>query len=404
MRYPIIMQHDPTDCGPAALAMVAAYYKKRLSLAILREAAATDRHGTSVAGLIAAAEKVGFSGKAVRATSDALAQVRLPAIAHWREENRNHFVVLYQLTSKRAVIGDPARGRRRLAITEFQTHWSGVLILVAPAPGLRERMSSPSSFSRLSRLLLPHHRLFLDALLAAVLMTILSLTSSFFIQALVDFVFVLGRKSALNLLTLGMLLILFARTAFQGLRTYLLAHLSLRIDAEMVLGFHRHLLGLPLPFFIKRKSGEVLSRINDAIKIRMAITAATLSLIVDGFLLIVTAAVMFWLQWQLALASLGLMPMLGAVIWLTNRPMKRLQRLAMERGAEVEACMVENLGAIQVIKACRAESRIHNRTEARFAEMLNASYQSQLLALRSSVSSTLISGMSSLILSSTLGS
>src|SRR4029077_15458007 len=102
-----------------------------------------------------------------------------------------------------------------------------------------------------------------------------------------------------------------------------------------VLGFHRHLLGLPLPFFVKRKSGEILSRINDAIKIRMAITAATLSLIVDGFLLTVTAGVMLWLHWQLALASLALMPLLGLVVWLTNKPMKRYQRVAMERAADV---------------------------------------------------------------------
>ena len=117
--------------------------------------------------------------------------------------------------------------------------------------------------------------------LAAVLMTILGLTSSFFIQALVDFVFVLGRKPALNWLGLGMLLVTLARAGFLALRSYLLAHLSQRIDAETVLGYHRHLLGLPLSFFSTRRTGEILSRMNDAIKIRIAISATTLSVIVD---------------------------------------------------------------------------------------------------------------------------
>ena len=109
------------------------------------------------------------------------------------------------------------------------------------------------------RSLLPHHRLILDALFAAVLLTILGLTSSFFIQALVDFTFVLGRKPALNWLGLGMLLVTLARAGFLGLRSYLLAHLSPRIDAETVPGYHRHLLGLPLTFFSCRP-GETGSR------------------------------------------------------------------------------------------------------------------------------------------------
>ena len=396
MRYPIVLQHDATDCGPAALAMIAAFHGKRLSIAVLREAAGTDRHGTNLAGLLAAAEAVGFTTRAVRATTDALPNLTLPAIAHWREDSRNHFVVLYKFTPQHATIGDPAIGLRHIPLDDFKTNWTGVLLLLAPSAGLRSNINSSSSFSRLVRLLTPHRRLFLDALLAAVLMTVLSLTSSFFIQALVDFVFVLGRQPALNLLTLGMLLILSARTAFQALRTYLLAHLSLRIDAETGLGFHRHLLGLPLTFFLRRKTGEILSRMNDAIKIRVAITAATLSIIVDGFLVTVTAGVMFWLDWKLAASALALTPGLAAVVWFTNKPMKRHQRAAMERAAEVEACAVECIGAIQIVKASRAEARIQNRMEARFAEMLDAGYRAQLLALRSSTLSSLVSGLSSL--------
>src|SRR6516162_5827441 len=93
---------------------------------------------------------------------------------------------------------------------------------------------------------MPHRRLILDAFIAAVLLTILRLTSSFFIQVLVDSVFVLGRKSALNWLGLGMLLVTLARAGFFGLRSYLVAHLSERIAAETMRGLHCCLLGLPL--------------------------------------------------------------------------------------------------------------------------------------------------------------
>src|SRR5947209_3327658 len=93
MRFPIIHQHDATDCGPAVLAMMAGYFGKRLSIARLRELAGTDRQGTTLAGLIGAAMEIGLCAKAVRATAEGLRKIALPAIAHWREGHRSHFVI-----------------------------------------------------------------------------------------------------------------------------------------------------------------------------------------------------------------------------------------------------------------------------------------------------------------------
>ncbi|HYR41999.1 MAG TPA: peptidase domain-containing ABC transporter, partial [Terriglobia bacterium] len=328
----------------------------------------------------------------------ALAQLFLPAVAHWREDNRNHFVVLYSVSPQRIVVGDPAAGLRTLTPEEFQKKWTGVLLLLKPTPRLREAVNSKSAFSRMFLLLLPHYRLFLDALLAAVLMTILGLTSSFFIQALVDFVFVLGRTPALNWLGLGMLLVTLARAGFLGLRSFLLTHLSQRIDAETVPGYHRHLLGLPLTFYYSRHTGEILSRLNDAIRIRVAISATTLSVIVDSLLVLTTAAIMTWLDWKLALQSLQLVPVLAVIVWLLNKPMKRHQRAAMEKAATVEAQLVETIVSIHTIKAYRAESRIRLRTEALFNEMLQSSFRSQQLAVHSTTLSSLMVGLSTVAL------
>ena len=142
------------------------------------------------------------------------------------------------------------------------------------------------------RVLLPHHHLILDALVAAVLLAILGLTSSFFIQALVDSVFVLGRKPALNWLGLGMLLVMLARAGFFGLRSHLLAHLSRRIEAETVIGYHRRPQGLPLDL---------------------------LNLIMDSLLIFPPIGVLLWMDWKLALQSLQLLPALAGIAWLLNK-------------------------------------------------------------------------------------
>src|SRR5436309_5897687 len=193
-----------------------------------------------------------------------------------------------------------------------------------------------------------------------------------------------------------MLLVSLARVTFLGLRSYLLAHLSQRIDAEMVMGYYRHLLGLPLTFFYSRRTGEVLSRMNDAIKIRVAISATTLSVIVDTLLVATTAAIMAWLNWELTIRSLQLVPALAGAIWVLNTPMKRHQRTAMEKSADVEAQVVETIGAIHTIKAFRAEAQVQFRTESRFSEMLEASFRSQLLSVHATTLSSLMGGLSTL--------
>src|SRR5438046_1087496 len=152
MRYPAIHQHDASDCGPAVLATVAAYYKKRVSIARIREAAGTDRRGTNLAGLSSAAERLGFEARAVRASREAIEQIPLPAVAHWREANRNHFVVLYEASPKRVTIGDPASGLRHLTPEEFRKNWTGVLLLLTPTPRLGRSEEHTSELQSLTNL------------------------------------------------------------------------------------------------------------------------------------------------------------------------------------------------------------------------------------------------------------
>ncbi len=394
VAYPIVHQHDANDCGPACLAMVAAHYGTRQSIAQLREKAGTDRQGTNLAGLIQTAQEVGFQARGVRTAAEGLSEVTLPAIAHWSEDGRNHFVVIFKQTSRRVTIGDPALGVRKLTPEVFRSHWTGILILLKPTLDLRE-LSTPS-VSKLWSLVGHHRKLFLDTLLAAVLMTILGLALSFFIQVLVDFVFLVGAEPALNWLGLGMLLVLCARVSFLGLRVYLLVHLSHRIDADIVLGYHHHLLGLPLNFFWNRRTGEILSRLSDAMKIRLAISGTGLSAIVDGATLFLTSVVMFILNWQLALVSLVVLPILVLAIWGLTRPMKRAQRAAMERAAHFESHAVEAVGAIDTIKTFRAEDRMRLRGEIRFYDTIDAGFRAAIFALHASTSTAFLTGLSTL--------
>ena len=144
---PWIPQQDESDCGAAALAMVARYFGIRISVETLRRLAQTGYAGASLYFLSAAALQIGFRSQAIRTTLDQLANVRLPAIAHW--ENR-HYLVLYRIDENADVfvVGDPARGLLRLTRQQFENGWSGRLLLLEPSIRLEEHPRPDSVFKR----------------------------------------------------------------------------------------------------------------------------------------------------------------------------------------------------------------------------------------------------------------
>jgi ABC-type bacteriocin/lantibiotic exporter with double-glycine peptidase domain len=140
-RYfpPLIRQHDQTDCGPAALLSVLHFWGGDLPLAELRSLSGTDLRGSNLAGLLRAGEAIGFRARGATGTVDELRGEALPAIAHVvLPDGTPHFVVVYRITSKAIAVGDPARGRGRIARHDFEAIWPfRAVLLLEPTPDLR---------------------------------------------------------------------------------------------------------------------------------------------------------------------------------------------------------------------------------------------------------------------------
>ena len=265
-----VKQNDQSDCGPACLATISMHYGRPVRLQQMRDIAGTDRIGTNLVGVIQAAERMGFMAKAVKGTFDVLPKAPLPAIAHVRtKEGLGHFVVLHQVTKTKVVIADPGRGIVKMPASEFQSMWTGYLVLLAPdQAGPRRIGNEPQApWRRFLGLLGCHTGLLMEAVVCAMLMTVLGVSTSYFVQHLVDSVLIRQEGRLLNALGIGMVLIVVFRTVFGLLRQYLLAHVGRKIDLGLIAGYMRHVLSLPMHFFETRRVGDILSRVQDAGKV-----------------------------------------------------------------------------------------------------------------------------------------
>ena len=135
MRYTYVKQHDKTDCAAACMAMVCLHYKKEMTIAQLRDMMGTDLKGTNLAGLSQCAQKLGFVSQAVRVDREGFdSDFTLPAIAHMiTKDGVLHFVVVFKKSKKYVIVGDPARDLEKIPIDEFYKHFTGNLLILAPA-------------------------------------------------------------------------------------------------------------------------------------------------------------------------------------------------------------------------------------------------------------------------------
>ncbi len=395
-----IKQRDLSDCGAACLASVAAYHKLQLPIAKIRQWAGTDRKGTSAWGLIQAAKKMGMSAKGVQANAEAIREIPLPAIAHViLNKKLSHYVVIYKITSAHIKIMDPGTGTiKKQLLEDFRKEWTGVLILLSPSEEFTARNEKISNLKRFRFLLYPHRAKFIQALLGAVAFTILGLSTSVYIQKITDHVLINGNKNLLNLLSMIMIVLLLFQIFIGTMQTMFVLKSGQLIDARLILGYYKHLLKLPQRFFDTMRTGEIISRINDAVKIRTFINDAMINLVVNGFIVVFAFALMFIYNWRLALLMLLIIPLYAGVYMLTNHFNKKRERMIMEQAAELESQLVESINAEKTIKQLGLEQEAALKTESRFIDLLHSSFKSGLNSVFSGNSSLFISRLFTIIL------
>lgn len=399
-RLVVVRQTDQNDCGAAALATVALYHGLPVSLEQMRDLTGTDRLGTNLFALQRAAEKLGFSARAVRASWESLGQAPLPAVVHVRNrDGLGHFAVLSRVRKNHVVVADPARGIQKPSREEFCRGWSGHLLMLVPEqpamPGHSERRAGP--WRRFLGLLRPHSSILIEAFFCGLLMTLLGVSTSYFVQHLVDSVLVRQERQLLDALGIGMVLAVVARALFGTLRRYLLAYISRKVDLALVSGYARHVLRLPLRFFETRRVGEILSRVHDAGKVRDAISSTATTAVVDGVLVLVLLGVLFAYDLSLALVASVFMALLLVGVALHHPAARRRSREAMEQEAQLQAHLFEDVSGAATVKAFGAEQARAEGGESRLVRFVQANFALQMLGLSTSTLGMLVTGLAGIV-------
>lgn len=373
-KYPWIEQQSSSDCGAACLAMIAAYWGKRLPIHMLREKANVGRSGASLKSLAKGAESVGLHARPVRASFGRVAQQTNPWIAHWQG---NHYIVVYRVEAHQVMVADPAVGRKYISKEEFKAHWTGYALLIDPTEQLKNVEFQKASLGRYIKLLIPYRSLVFQIILVSLLIQLFSLVTPLFTQIILDKVVVQKSISTLNIFAIGLVIFSFWSIVMTTVRSYLLAYFSMRLDLTMISGFIKHAISLPLKFYETRRVGDIITRVQENQKIqRFLIGQVMLAWL--GFLTgFVYLGLMFYYNFYLTLLVLALMPPIMIVTLVATPFLRQISREVFKKAANQNSILVEMMSGIAAVKSAGVEQEVRWRWEGSLIELKNISFKGQ---------------------------
>lgn len=401
MRYTFVHQHDATDCAAACLAMVCLHYKKETTITKLRDMMGTDLKGTNMLGLSKCAEQLGFTSQAVRIDKEALqSKFTLPAIANViTKGGLAHFVVIFKITDKYIVIGDPAKDLMRVSIEEFYQNFTGALLLLIPNQEFSTgKVRGVKVLERYLRLLLPQKKLFFYGILASFLITLLGIVSSIFNNIIYDEILPYRQEDVLRMMMLVFLGVSVTQIVVSFVREWMMLHLSLKIDIPLMLGYFEHIYHLPMKFFASRKTGDITTRFSDAFTIKNVFTNIALTLIMDVGMTLVTGVILYQMNAELFGIILFMTIVSILLVFIFKQPYKKINEEQMQQASVLNSQIIEGLRAVETIKGNANEDVELENIEKEYIRSLRISYKENMLSNVQGTISGVISGLGNLVL------
>jgi subfamily B ATP-binding cassette protein HlyB/CyaB len=327
------------------------------------------------------AKKLGLVSRIRRCEPDELAKLPLPALAPLTDGDAAVILKVEDGADEpRVLVQHADRDRPEVwTAAELRERFAGRLLLMTA----RDRVAGearPFDISWFIPALVKYRKPLRDVLIASFFVQLMGLVSPVFFQVVIDKVLVHHSLSTLDVLALGLAVVLIWETALSGLRNWLFAHSTNRVDAELSARMFRHLMNLPLSYFEARRVGDSVARVRELERIREFLTSNAVTVVIDLFFTVVFFAVMYLYSPLLTLIVLLSIPVYAAISIFITPPLRAKLDEKFRRGAENQSFLVETVTGIGTLKAMAVEPQMREKWEKQFAGYTQIGFQVAKLA------------------------
>lgn len=409
-KFPTYIQADSKDCGPTCLKIIAKFYGKVLNIQTLRTLSETNRDGSNLLFLSDAAERIGFRSLGVKLDLNKLQEAPLPCILHW---NKEHYVVLYKIKKNKYYISDPAIGLIEYSKEEFLKFWignnsdentdEGIALLLEPTPKFYQSEfdiedNKSFGFNLLFKYIVPYKSYVLQLIFGLLAGSLLQLIFPFLTQSVVD----VGIKNQnihfIYIVLFAQLFLFLGKTALELIRSWILLHLSARINIALISDFFIKLMNLPISFFDVRMTGDIMQRINDHHRIERILTTSSLNVLFSVINMFIMGGVLAY--YNLKIFAVFFIGSFCYFLWVILF-LKRREKLDYKRFSEVsqeQSKVIELINGMQEIKLHNAEKQKRWGWEYIQARLFRVSMKGLVLEQTQSIGSNFINELKNIII------
>jgi ATP-binding cassette subfamily B protein RaxB len=347
-QLPIVMQAEANECGLACIAMVGSYYGHDLDLPGLRQRFSSSQKGTNLTRVMAIAARLSMDGRPLKLDLNCLGHLQRPCILHW---DLNHFVVLKEVSARRIIIHDPARGVRVLSYLEASNHFTGVALELTPKAEFKPvKVRRAISLKALTGSLRGVVSAMTQILMLAIVLEVFNLIGPFYLQWVLDHVLVSADHDLLTLLGAGFIAVNIFQAVISAARSWLVAWLGATVNVQWASNMVGHLLKLPLDWFEKRHIGDLVSRLGSIQTVQKTLTTQFIGSLLDGLMSLITLVLMGFYSLRLTGLVFSIFLVYALLRWAFFSPLRRANEDQIVYAARQQSELLEGIRGILPIK------------------------------------------------------
>jgi subfamily B ATP-binding cassette protein HlyB/CyaB len=382
------------DSALACIWLLAQFYERPLNPQHLIHELGVDTFGPEE--ILHAFKFLGLKARYVQgATWERIAALKSPALV---QRKNGDWVVVGQTARDKILVQKPgAKAPEVESKTDFLTHFSGNMVLVARRAGV-QALADHFDVRWFIPEIWKYRKLFTEVLLSSLFIQILALITPIFFQVVVDKVLVHQSWRTLDVLVFGLIVVGLFDSGITMLRSYVLSHTTTRIDVTLGARLFQHLLSLPMAYFQARRIGDTVVRVRELETIRNFLTGSTLTALLDAVFVVVFLAVMFWYSKLLTFIVICSIPLYVILCVLVSPILKARVQEKFRRNADNQSFLVESVNGIETIKASAIEPQMRRRWEEQLAAYVQTGFRASQLGANASQVVSLINKLTSALI------
>ncbi|MEM7665963.1 MAG: peptidase domain-containing ABC transporter [Pseudomonadota bacterium] len=394
-RVRLVRQTEVAECGLASLTMVANYHGFDIDLGTMRRRYSPSLRGAPLRALINLADQIGLTPRAVKLPLEELGNLHLPAVLHW---DLNHYVVIEAVKGGKALIHNPDGRSIWMPLSEVSDHFTGVALELRPSNDFdRQSLREKLRMSQLWQSMTGLKRALVQVLLLSIVLQAFVLASPYYIQIAIDNALPALDNDLLTVLALGFGLFTLINVIASLLRSFVLLNAGTSVGYGLATNIARRLFRLPIEWFEKRHTGDILSRFQSILPIQNLLTQGAVAALVDGVMALFTLAVMFYYSALLAFIAIIAFLLYGVARFVSFSFQREAQEASIITAGKEQTTMIETLRGMVTLRLFGRETLRHALWQTRLTDSVNANIRLSRINIWQTTANLLIFGIENIV-------